>query len=59
MFEISKNNTYDSFNDLPDRSWCELKSKKQEPRLQICDDCPGKEPFCRRDCELFIEASYD
>lgn len=59
MNDLSVNNTYGSFNDLPDRSWCELRSEKQESRLEICDDCPGKEPFCRKDCEIFIESAYD
>ena len=59
MNELSDNNTYGSFIDLPDRSWCEFKLDKQESRLEICDDCPGKEPFCRKDCEIFIEAAYD
>ena len=59
MNELSDNNTYGSFIDLPDRSWCEFKLEKQEPGLQICDECPGEEPFCRKECEIFIEAAYD
>ena len=59
MFEISINNTYDSFNDRPDRSWCELTLEEEESRLDICEDCPGEEPFCRKECEIFIEAAYD
>lgn len=59
MGDISSNNTYDALNELPDRSWCELKLEIHESSLEICDDCPGKEPFCRKDCEIFIESAYD
>lgn len=56
------NDTKDHFNSIienDDRSWCELTIEQNDSRLEICEDCPGKEPFCRKNCEIFIEEAYD
>lgn len=57
MTELSAN-IKTSFEDVPDRSWCVLRFEKDETRLEVCEDCPEEEPFCRKNCEIFIEEAY-